>query len=145
MAEANQTVLNVLNPLNSKIGTGGVASPEVLKVLEWFKSQLGKADQVVEEWHEGANFYRKYSSGFIEQGGIVVGNEVVKVTFGVPFTSGSYGSGYVVVALAEYATVGITPAEKAVVMAYSKTPTSVDLHGYAHGPDVRINWHAFGY
>lgn len=125
---------------------GGVsANPTTKAVLNWFKTQIGKADQVVEEWHEGANFYRKYSSGFIEQGGIAVGNEVVKVTFGVPFTSGSYGSGYVVVALAEYATVGITPEERAEVMAYSKTPTSVDLHGYAHGSDVRINWYAFGY
>lgn len=96
---------------------------------------------MVKEWHEGANFYRKYSSGFIEQGGIVVGNNVVKVTFGVPFTSDSY----VVVALAEYTKAGATPAEIAEVMAYSKTPTSVDLHGYAHGTNVRINWYAFGY
>lgn len=51
-----------------RLARGGVASPEVLKVLEWFKTQLGKADQVVEEWHEGSSFYRKYANGFIIQG-----------------------------------------------------------------------------
>lgn len=59
---------------------GGVASPEVLKVLEWVKKS-----QIVEEWHEGANFFRKYASGFIEQGGVITfasaGSVVKTITF----------------------------------------------------------------
>lgn len=40
-------------------------------MLTWFKTQIGKADQVVEEWHdESGSFYRKHASGFIEQGGV---------------------------------------------------------------------------
>lgn len=71
---------------------GGVASPEVLKVLEWVKSQLGKADQVVEEWHEGANFFRKYASGFIEQGGKTDNSGLTGITqtLHVPFSSATY-------------------------------------------------------
>ena len=48
MTTENQTVLKVLNHLNSKIGTGGV----------------------VDSWSDGqGNFWRKYADGFIEQGG----------------------------------------------------------------------------
>lgn len=67
---------------------GGVASPEVLKVLEWVKKS-----QIVEEWHEGANFYRKYASGFVEQGGLSpspTDNTNVAVTLHVPFSSADY-------------------------------------------------------
>lgn len=71
---------------------GGVsADPTVKAVLNWVKSQIGKADQVVEEWHEGANFYRKYSSGFIEQGGYMStprkGDTTASVTFHRAFSS----------------------------------------------------------
>lgn len=72
---------------------GGVsATPATKAVLEWFKRQLGKADQVVEEWHEGANFYRKYSSGFIEQGGVVepCPTNGSSVSLNIPFSSANY-------------------------------------------------------
>jgi threonine aldolase len=59
-------------------------------VLNWFKSQLGKADQVVEEWHEGANFYRKYASGFIEQGGFKAQGAGCYVTLFKSFSSTDY-------------------------------------------------------
>lgn len=71
---------------------GGVLSdPQIKAVLNWVKSQLGKADQVVEEWHEGANFYRKHSSGFIEQGGYMSTprnvNAAVSISFHKSFSS----------------------------------------------------------
>lgn len=58
MAEANQTVLKVLNHLNSKIGTGGV--------VESFVSD------------DGSQWFRKFSDGWIEQGGVYTGNETNK-------------------------------------------------------------------
>lgn len=71
--------------------TGGVASPEVLKVLEWFKSQLGQSDKVMEEWHEGVEFYRVYASGFIEQVGYVTPHyNWTDVTFRKAFTNIPY-------------------------------------------------------
>ena len=54
------------------------------------KSQHGKADQVVEEWHEGANFYRKYASGFIEQGGFKAQGAGYYVTLFKSFSSADY-------------------------------------------------------
>ena len=69
------------------------ASADVLSALNWLKSQLGKADQVVEERHEGSSFYRKYSSGFIEQGGnikSVTGSADKAVTFLKGFSSMDY-------------------------------------------------------
>ena len=75
---------------------GGVsADPTVKAVLSWFKTQIGKADQVVEEWHEGSTFYRKYASGFIEQGGYVSGNiatsgEAFQVTLPKAFSDANY-------------------------------------------------------
>lgn len=69
MAEANQVVLKVLNHLNSKIGTGGV-------VESGFSP-------------DGNSFYRKYSDGFIEQGGFVEQEPTGKrvITFTIPFAS----------------------------------------------------------
>lgn len=58
--------------------------------MNHFKNQLGKADQVVEEWHEGANFYRKYSSGFIEQGGFKAQGAGYYVTLFKSFSSADY-------------------------------------------------------
>lgn len=76
---------------------GGVsADPTVKAVLNWFKTQIGKADQVVEEWHnESGSFYRKYASGFIEQGGYVSGyiatsGEAFQVTLPKEFSDANY-------------------------------------------------------
>ena len=67
---------------------GGVsANPTTKAVLAWFKTQLGKADQVVEEWHEGSEWYRKHSNGFIEQGGIysTESSDIATIAFNTPF------------------------------------------------------------
>ena len=69
MAEANQTVLKVLNHLNSKIGTGGV----------------------VDKWSDGqGNFWRKYADGWIEQGGIATPTATEWVTLHIPMATDKY-------------------------------------------------------
>lgn len=72
----------------SRVVGGVLADPTVKAVLEQFKKS-----QVVEEWHEGANFYRKYATGFVEQGGLSpspTDNTNVAVTLHVPFSSADY-------------------------------------------------------
>ena len=67
---------------------GGVSvNPSTKAVLEWVKTQIGKADQVVEEWHEGSEWYRKHSNGFIEQGGIysTESSDIATIAFNTPF------------------------------------------------------------
>lgn len=69
MAEANQTVLKVLNHLNSKIGTGGV----------------------IDKWSDGqGNFWRKYADGWIEQGGIATPAATEWVTLHIPMATDKY-------------------------------------------------------
>lgn len=72
MAEANQIVLKVLNDLKEKTGLGGV----------------------VDSWSDGqGNFWRKYADGWIEQGGIIVGqseSKIEAVTFHTSFSNTSY-------------------------------------------------------
>ena len=72
MAEANQTVLKVLNDLKAKTGLGGV----------------------VDKWSDGqGNFWRKYADGWIEQGGIIVDQSESKIetlTFHTSFSNTSY-------------------------------------------------------
>lgn len=122
---------------------GGGASPEVLKVLEWVKTQLGKADQVVEEWHEGANFYRKYSSGFIEQGGVTSQADSAgsTVSFHGPFKDSNYS----------FVT---TPLEFSSTMCYAcysrgtKTASSINVVAMNRLGDfgaTDIDWYACGY
>lgn len=69
MAEANQTVLKVLNHLNSKIGTGGV----------------------VDSWSDGqGNFWRKYADGWIEQGGKIASVNRSTISFNTSFSDTNY-------------------------------------------------------
>lgn len=72
MAEANQTVLKVLNDLKAKIGTGGV----------------------VDSWSDGnGNFWRKYADGWIEQRGKIPNGNAwtwYTATLNTPFTSTFY-------------------------------------------------------
>lgn len=40
------------------------------KVLDYLKANGGGNYKVIEEWHEGTEWYRVWSSGLIEQGGL---------------------------------------------------------------------------
>lgn len=42
----------------------------VKKVLDYLKANGGGNYKVIEEWHEGTEWYRVWSSGLIEQGGL---------------------------------------------------------------------------
>ena len=115
----------------------GGANPQIKQVLNWFKEQIGKADQVVEEWHDGANFYRKYASGYIEQGGKTDQSGIYNIvqTLHIPFSSGNY----VVDLTSIYG--GTTPESVDYVYPDSQTTTQfkcVLAGGYAY-------WLAIGY
>lgn len=117
---------------------GGVSSPEVLKVLEWVKKS-----QVVEEWHEGANFFRKYASGFIEQGGVVgvTDSKGATISFRQPFQSANYSF-------------QATPLQLASAKCYScysrdsKTASSINVTAMSREGNfgsTDIDWYACGY
>lgn len=119
---------------------GGVsADPTVKAVLSWFKTQIGKADQVVEEWHEGSNFYRKYSSGFIEQGGYMStprnGDIAVSVSFHKSFSSADTVN---VLTTGRMANAASDTANSL----YSVTATSFSVYDWA---GRTTHWYAFGY
>lgn len=40
------------------------------KVLDYLEANGGGKSKVIEEWHEGTEWYRVWSSGLIEQGGL---------------------------------------------------------------------------
>lgn len=70
MAEANQTVLKVLNHLNSRIGTGGV---------------VDSGGSGTDDW------YVKFANGFLIQGGTTQSENGIKtITFQVPFSNANY-------------------------------------------------------
>lgn len=103
--------------------------------MNWLKTQLGKADQVVEEWHEGANFYRKYSSGFIEQGGAVTGNGMVPVTLPKAFSTTEYYVGSTCIA-------NDTVWDRTIL---NRTPQTFELGLHESTAQYQNIWFACGY
>jgi hypothetical protein len=57
---------------------------------ELYFVDYGDIDFVVESYNDGANWYRKYKSGWIEQGGTVIGTGDINVTFLKPFANTNY-------------------------------------------------------
>ena len=129
----------------AKVSRVGGASPEVLKVLDWFKSQLNQhqGDPVVEESHdEDGGFYRVHASGFIEQGG-VTNCSIKSITFTKPFTSANY-------VLAYMPGQWSTDVGSIDVCYYNKTATSVSMQGRFSGggqggAQHEYTWLACGY
>lgn len=68
------------------------ANATVKKVLDHLLQNGGGNSKLVEEWHEGTNWYRKWSSGFIEQGGAIpkLSNGNATIQLNKPFTTASY-------------------------------------------------------
>lgn len=108
--------------------------PTTKAVLEWFKTQLGKADQVVYEWHENGTFCRKYASGFMEQGGYT--QDGVTVTFPQPFSD----AGYVLVGTT---VVGTGEVKAASELATVRTPATFVM--YFSSKNYSGHWYACGY
>lgn len=71
------------------------ANADVKKTLEWMKSRIEEAggkSTVVSEWRSGTKWYRKWSSGFIEQGGFVKSgdNQGLLISLNTPFKTTDY-------------------------------------------------------
>lgn len=108
--------------------------------MSWFKTQIGKADQVVEEWHEGANFYRKYSSGFIEQGGFKAQGAGYYVTLFKSFSSADYSVVATVYVREVDAAEGVAQAG-----AHDASTFYVRTRSAGINYDDPCYWYAFGY
>lgn len=66
------------------------ANPTVKAVLNHLLQNGGGISKVIEEWHEGTGWYRVWSSGLIEQGGMTEtldADQSVAVTFPIEFKS----------------------------------------------------------
>jgi hypothetical protein len=76
-SEVTSSINNINNTISNKANTnlGNVSS---------------NIDFVVESYVNGANWYRKYKSGWIEQGGTVIGTGDINVTFLKPFANTNY-------------------------------------------------------
>lgn len=117
MATANETVKKVLDNLNSRIGTGGVG--------ESFVSD------------DGTQWFRKFSDGWIEQGGVYTGNQTNK-TFNLlkSFSNTNYSLCFSLV------TNGGLPQYTRLISVNSKNTSSfVASCEYAIG----ASWYACGY
>lgn len=63
------------------------------KVLEFLKNRNSAEAYVVETWSDGAQWYRRYSDGFIEQGGVIAdisSSQIETVTFHTSFSNTNY-------------------------------------------------------
>ena len=93
---------------------------------------------VTETYHSGANWYRLWSDGYIEQGGVQTqpGNDFFTVTLNYPFA----GTDYSIEMTAKYS--GSVTTYVPTVQTTNKTTTSFKASTY---PNVGIYWEARGY
>lgn len=122
MATANETVKKVLNHMNEKIDSVG---------------------GVIDKWQDGqGNFWRKYSDGFIEQGGLSISDSSADcvVTFPKSFATDDFtvvmtGNGKFSGSAAPF-----------YMQIYSFTRTSFTRHGRMDSSlSERATWYACGY
>ena len=66
------------------------ADATVKKVLEFLKNRNSADADVVETWSEGSEWYRVWSDGFIEQGGIATPAATEWVTLHLPMATDKY-------------------------------------------------------
>ena len=68
------------------------ANPTVKAVLNHLLHNGGGKSKIIEEWREGSEWYRVWSNGLIEQGGIgtTASNGIVSLTFKKPFATSNY-------------------------------------------------------
>lgn len=63
----------------------------VKKVLDYLKANGGGTSKVIDEWHEGTEWYRVWSSGLIEQGGEIESvNGIAAITLHKPYSDANY-------------------------------------------------------
>lgn len=110
------------------------AKAETLKTLNFFNERLN--DGVVETWESGTNWYRKYSDGWIEQGGYIEADiptfgDGPHVNFHKPFSSTNY-------------TPLIVSAEDGIPRIVKKTTSYFTTNSF-YNPVKRAYWVTFGY
>ena len=68
------------------------ANTTVKAVLDHLLANGGGTSKIIEEWHQGTEWYRKWSNGFIEQGGEDQFGNVngTTVSLHTPFSSSTY-------------------------------------------------------
>lgn len=112
------------------------ANAKVKKVLDSLKSK----GTIVEERHDGSEWYRVWSNGFIEQGGIVsVPNELVVISLNTAFTTNTYS-------LSAFVDNNLTSASayQFAVTVESITTTSFTVSKY-NPSTLTCHWFACGY
>ena len=120
---------------------GGVASPEVLKVLEWFKSQFNSNKGIVEEYHDDLGFYAKFAGGLIVQGGALTAVTTQTITFRTPFSGVAYSLALLPILTRTGESWKETPRE----MSGTRTTSSVSIWINNTAQDRTGSWIAIGY
>ena len=96
---------------------------------------------IVEQGKTSSGWWRKWSDGFIEQGGVLSGNESTVITFHFPFSD----TQYIAMATARYSGEGAKPQGLAEVFFKSKQSSRINVHAYRHGTDVFVDWYVAEY
>ena len=120
---------------------GGVASPEVLKVLEWFKNQINSNKGIVEEYHDDLGFYVKFAGGLIVQGGALTVVSTQTITFHTPFSGVAYSLALLPILIKTGTSWGEAPRE----MSGTRTTSSVSVWVNGITQDRTGSWLAIGY
>lgn len=91
-------------------------------------------------WHSGRSWYRKWSDGFIEQGGFIEDESVQTKTISLP-TSFS-GSDYSVFVNVECDRISQSPSLRYIT---AKTASTFTIYMFTGSSDNNVVWHACGY
>lgn len=118
---------------------GSADATQFLSGLATVESNLSTTVRIVEKWSDGANWYRKWSDGFIEQGGYC-DRSSGKIAFHTPFTDASSIS----VNYTIYSTGNATAGSEAYTVKSVKTTYATCL---ANSTDYfrYVFWNAKGY
>lgn len=124
------------------------ATESVRELAQWSNSFAATAENrpavVVESWHNGANWYRVWSDGFIEQGGYAV-EGIANVDYGLALLK-PYTADYTLIADVSVYTRGDGYNYFATTHAASLTHATVYTRGHAGTVDSRgFTWRAVGY
>lgn len=109
-----------------------------------------KVVYVNETWHNGSNWYRKYSDGFIEQGGITAYSElgIKKISLPTAFSSENYSVNVNSLARLTYSSIYMavgTGESYSGVVDVSRGTTWFTINQYKENEPINHMWYACGY